>query len=233
MFVRRTASRGIVLALALGLLATLSLTPSSQGTAKSGVLSIVHLAPGTEDPAVVDVFANDQRIVNNLKLAQLRGVRLPARKYIVTIYQDGNRPGNGTPLLQENALQLKTGSNITVALYRTAEGVLTSQTFDNDTLRNAKGEGRLTIRHIAVAPEVKVRLEGGTLVVDLANSQQASVRLPAGTRLLEVFRADDDAVLVQARQIPVNRPMNTIVYVWGSTDEGLRLASQRVNIGKP
>jgi hypothetical protein len=221
-------SKGYAGVLAIAFIISLFVAPTSHAAPKTGVLSILHVVSGDERATVVDIFDGKRRIFNNVKVGQLRSVRLAQGRYDLAIYQDGSSPGNGVPLLRRNGVDLVRNSNITVAIHPDTDGAVTSSSFTNAGMKNPAGLGRLTVRHIAQAPQVDVRISEATAFAALTNQGEASNQLPVGTQLLDVTQAGTPDVLITPRMIPVNRPLNTIIYIWGSQDDGLRLALQRI-----
>jgi hypothetical protein len=222
----------IALSLLVSLGSVFITAPANAAAPNSAVLSVFHAAGEDESAPVVDVYAGNMRIMNNLKVGQLQSVRITQGRYDVTVFLDGKIPGTDEPLLRRNGVDLRTNANITFAIHPDSSGVLTASTYLNGGLRNPDGRGRLTIRQIAQAPEVDIRISGVPAFANLPNQSEASMHFPVGAQAVAVMRSGSEEMLITPRMVPVNRPLNTILYVWGSTDGGLRLAIQRVPLKK-
>jgi hypothetical protein len=187
------------------------------------------LVSGTGPAAAVDVYANKTRITRNLKTGSIRGFRMSPGDYDFTIYD--RKSDFGKPLLRVNDFVLKRNGNVTLVIHADPSGELRTTTFTNGTRPNDMGFGRLTIRHVAVAPEVDIQIEGETLFINLANQTEGVGSLPSGLHAVRMVLTEGGETLLTDRQVVINRPMNTIVYLWGSREDGYRLASHRVQVG--
>src|SRR5690606_9115599 len=91
------------------------------------------------------------------------------------------------------------------------------------------GEGRLVVRHVAAAPAVDVWANGEVAVPGLENPNEESLDLPAGTYEAAVSLAGETDPVLGPADVPVTEGTATIVYAWGSAEDGnLALATQTV-----
>jgi hypothetical protein len=192
-------------------------------------LSIVNLVSGESQVSALDIYVDKTRITKSLKVGNIRGFRMNPGDYDIAIYDEKIRVGK--PLLRINDFALKRDDNVTLVVHANEAGELTSSRFTNGTAANEIGLGRLTIRHVAVAPEVDIQIEGETLFINVANRKEVTGSLPAGLHAVRMVLAQGGETLLSDRQVVLNRPMNTIVYLWGSSEDGYRLASHRVRVG--
>lgn len=193
-------------------------------------ISILHAIPAGKGADVVDVFANNVRLLNNLTPGQLRTVRVRPGTYDIGIYADGSTPASGEPLLAIDNARFVSGTCSTITANLDASGAPTTNKFADCSSRNPGGVGRLTVRHIAAAPAVDFRANGEVVFGALTNGASATKQVPAGNYDITVALASNDAVVLGPATVNAMRPFNTIVYAWGSATDGtLALAFQRVD----
>ena len=100
----------------------------------------------------------------------------------------------------------------------------------NDISEVMAGDARLTVRHIAAAPEVDIRADGNVIASNLVNPDEAIVEVPAGTYTADVVLAGTDTVAIGPADLDLSEGTNTIVYAWGSAEAGdLALAVQTID----
>ncbi len=225
----RSRSSSIV-AIAVLALAYISISAAPvHSAAPSASLSVLNLVSGDAQGTAIDVYADKTRITKNLRVGKIRGFRIDPGEYDIAIYDQETRLGK--PVLRINDFALKRNANVTLVIHADESGKLRSSTFTNGTAPNEMGFGRLTIRHVAVAPEVDIQIDGETLFINVANRKEATSSLPAGLHAVRMALSEGGETLLSDRQVVLNRPMNTIVYLWGSSEDGYRLASHRVQVG--
>lgn len=209
---------------AAGLIALTALaTPAAANdTAK---LSVLHGVPGL----TVDVWVNGERTLDDFAPGTLAGpLDLPAGTYTVAITA-ADAADAGSPAIGPVDLPLSGGTNYTAVAHLDEAGSPTATLFTNDTSATAAGQGRLTVRHVAAAPAVDI-LAGGTAVISgLVNPNEQVLDLPAGTVSAAVAAAGTTQPVLGPADVPVTEGVNTIVYAWGSLNDGnLALATQTV-----
>ncbi len=220
---RTTASAGIFGA------AALIAAPMAPAMANDDVatVSVLHGVPGL----TVDVYANGDELIPDFTPGTLTDpLELPAGTYDLAVYADGEGPGNGSPAIEANGVEVPGGANATVVAHLDADGNPTLSLFANDTSQTAAGEARLTVRHAAAAPEVDVRADGSVLVESLANGNEAVADVPAGSYSADVVLAGTEDVAIGPADVQLAEGTNTIVYAWGSAADGnLDLAVQTID----
>lgn len=239
---RGTTRSGIVVAaLALagaGLTASpvIAATPTAPGV--DATVSVLHAIPAGLGADVVDVYAGRLLLVDDLTPGRLATVKVPPGAYTLTVMPDGRTPGSSAALLTAPRSRVPAGANLTVTANLSRTGKPTLTVFANDTTTVGDGKGRLTVRHIAAAPALDVRIGGSALLTGLRNPQQGDVGLNAGAYRMQVVLAGTRKALVGPETVTIrNKPgrddmgTNTIVYVWGSgTDGPLQQSIQNVRI---
>jgi hypothetical protein len=203
--------------------AGLALPASAQDS--TAAVSVLHGIPGL----TVDVYVNDDLTLDDFEPGDLAGpLDLPAGSYEVDITAS-DAADNSSPVLSAT-LDVAAGGNYTAVAHLTEGGDPTVTPFVNDTEAAGAGEGKLTARHTAQAPEVTVFVDGGE-VASFTNPNEISAPLPAGEYDVEL-QAGGAAVATtpSTDAVPVQEGVNTIAYAWG-TAEDLQIAVQTVNLG--
>jgi hypothetical protein len=190
-------------------------------------LSVLHGIPDL----VVDVYVNDELTLDDFEPGDLAGpLALPAGTYSVAITASDAADAS-SPVLGPIDLPLEGGMNYTAVAHLTADGEPNAALFTNDISNTAAGEGRLTVRHAAAAPEVDILANGEAAFTAVPNGAEGVVDLPAGTISASVVAAGttEPAVLGPA-DVNIQEGVNTIVYAWGSLEAGnLALAIQTID----
>ncbi|WP_152188468.1 DUF4397 domain-containing protein [Georgenia satyanarayanai] len=217
----RRAGIGATAGLALLALAA----PASAATDDAAQLSVLHGVPDL----TVDVWVNGERTLDDFEPASLAGpLELPAGTYSVAITA-ADAEDDSEPVLGPLDLPLEAGGNYTAVAHLDADGAPTASFFTNDISETAAGEGRLTVRHTAAAPEVDVLAGGEAVISGLANGAEDSLDLPAGTVSASVAAAGTTDPVIGPADVPVEEGTSTIVYAWGSLeDDTLDIATQTI-----
>jgi hypothetical protein len=220
--------RRILTAMAAGVLAagTLALgAPAAQASSNTSDVSVLHGVPG----ATVDVYANGDELLTDFEPGTLTDpVELPAGDYDLKVVAAGDGP-DGDAVIEANGVSVPAGANITVVAHLDEGGTPVLTPFVNDTSAIAAGEARVTVRHTAAAPAVDVRANGDAVFTDLTNPNEATADLPAGTVSADVVLAGTSDVAIGPADLDLAEGVNTIVYAWGSAEDGnLDLAVQTI-----
>lgn len=220
----KNMSRLVAAALVSGVALASALPASAEDTAH---VSILHAVPG----ATVDVYANGEELLADFTPGTLTDpVALPAGDYDLKVTAP-DAGADGEAVIEANGVTVPAGANITVVAHLDADGAPTLTPFVNDTSASAEG-ARLTVRHVAAAPEVDVRAGGSVVVPGLANPNEASLDLAAGTVSADVVAAGTETVVLGPADVALTDGNMVIVYAWGSlADENLALATQSIQLG--
>lgn len=223
---RTTAARRAALGSAAGLTLLALAAPATAATGDAAQLSVLHGVPDL----TVDVYVNGELTLDDFEPATLAGpLELPAGAYSVALTA-ADAADDSEPVLGPVDLPLEAGGNYTAVAHLDADGAPTASFFTNDTSTTAAGEGRLTVRHTAAAPEVDVLAAGEPVITDLANGVEQSLDLPAGTVPAAVAAAGTTEPVLGPVDVPVEEGVNTIVYAWGSLEDGtLDVATQTIS----
>lgn len=221
----RTRRAALLVALAAPTALVLSAAPAQ--AADMATVSVLHAIPTGSGADVVDVYAGDALLIDNFTPGTLKTLEVPAGTYDLGVYADGQTPAADSPVLEATGVEVPAGANATVTANLDAAGAPALNVFVNDTSSTAAGEARVTVRHIAAAPEVDVRVDGTVAFSDLANPNEVKTDLAAGSYEADVVLAGTDTVVIGPATLDLAEGSNTIVYAWGSAEgENLALAVQ-------
>lgn len=177
--------------------------------ADNASLSVLHGVPGL----TVDVWVNGERTLDNFTPGTLAGpLSLAAGTYQVAITA-ADATDASAPAIGPVALTLSAGSSYTAVAHLGTDAKPTATLFTNDTASTAAGQGRVTVRHVANAPEVTVTADGAALG-NVANPNEIKADVPAKTYAVAVAPASGGAA-VFSTDLAVKEGVNTIVYAWG------------------
>ena len=206
----------------------LALTPmTAQAAPGDATVSVLHAVPGL----TVDVYANGEELIPDFEPGTLSDpVSLPAGSYDLQVFADGDDPASADPAIEANGVEVPAGANATVVAHLDADGNPLLTPFVNDTSQTAPGQARLTVRHTAAAPAVDVRADGDVLFSGVTNPDEGTIDVPAGTYAADVVLAGTEDVAIGPADLDLTEGTNTIVYAWGSAQDGnLDLAVQTID----
>lgn len=221
---RKTIAAGVVagFALAAGFIA-----PATASTADNATLYVFHGIPDTP----VDVWVNGEVAVPDFQPGTFAGpLELPAGDYEVVL----TAPDAAITevALGPVTLPLEAGMNYTAAAFLDASGTGTAKLFTNDVAATNAGEGRLTVRHTAAAPEVDILAGGTPVLTNVSNGDEGTLNLPVGTVEAAVAATGTTEPVLGPAPVDVQDGVLTIAYAWGSLEaESLALATQNITVG--
>jgi hypothetical protein len=128
-------------------------------------------------------------------------------------------------------VDLEDDTDYTIVAHFEKDGDKTATLFENDTDRVRRGDGRLTVRHVAEAGAVDVRADGDRIVRNLKNGDEKVLVLDADEYEVKVTKHGKKRALIGPEDVDVERRTNTIVYAWGDEDN-LELATQSVDLDR-
>jgi hypothetical protein len=221
MYRRKTTAVAILAPLALAAAAGTASAAEDEAT-----VSVLHGVPGL----TVDVYANGEELIPDFEPGTLTDpLTLPAGTYDIAIFPDGEGP-DGDPAIEAAGVEVPGGVNATIVAHLTEDGEPTASVFVNDMSELSAGDARVTVRHTAAAPAVDVRVNGTPTFEDLTNPNEASADVAAGTIEADVVLAGTEDVAIGPAELDLAEGANTIVYAWGSAEDGnLDLAVQTID----
>ena len=207
-------------ALALALVPGAAFAQSSDGT-----VTVVHGVPGLD----VDVYVNDALTLPGFTYGTVTDpLTLPAGDYDIDIRGAG-ADASSDPVLTE-LVTLPAGANATIEANLDGSGNPGISVWVNDISTIAAGNGRVTVRHTAAAPNVDILANDGALFADVPNGAEGVADVPAGDYNIKVTAAGDASTVVTEVD-PFNVPegTNVIVYAIGDLGAGtFQLAVQSI-----
>lgn len=213
-------SAGVLLAGSLTAAPAMADSHDGGGTA---ILSVLHGVPDL----TVDVYLDGELALDDFAPGDLAGpLEVPAGDAEIAITA-ADAEDDSEPAIGPVTVTLEEGVNHTAVAHLDADGQPTASAFVNDTSEVSAGEGRLTVRHTAAAPAVDVWADGDVVLSDVENTDEAVLDLPAGTLEAAVSVAGETDPVIGPADVDVAEGANTIVYAWGSAEDGnLALATQ-------
>ncbi len=213
-------------AVALLVVAGAGLFAAPAQAAENATVSVLHAVPDTP----VDVYVNGDELLTDFEPGTLTDPqKLPAGEYDLKVVAPGDG-ADGKALIEAKDVKVPGGANITVVAHLDADGKPTLTPYVNDVSALKAGQARLTVRHVAAAPEVDVRAGEKPVFEGLANPDEAKADLDAGTVSADVTLAGTDKVAIGPAELTLKEGTNTIVYAWGSAeDKNLKLATQAIS----
>ena len=212
---------------AAGLVALVSTPFMPASAAEHATVSVLHGVPGL----TVDVYANGEELLPDFEPGTLTDpLQLPAGTYDLQVFADGDTPDSADPAIEAMGVEVPAGANATVVAHLDADGNPTLTPFVNDVSATSAGDARLTVRHTAAAPAVDVRADGDVVFDGLTNPNEAMADVPAGAYSADVVLAGTEDVALGPADLDLAEGTNTIVYAWGSAEDGnLDLAVQTID----
>lgn len=201
-----------VTALAAMTPAALLLAAAPAQAADPATVFVLHGVP----EATVDVYVNDKLTLDDFKPGTLTdALSLPAGTYSVKVTD----PTDATKVIIGPAdVPVAAGKSYTIVAHLGVDGKPTATPFENDISPAGAGNGRVTVRHVANAPEVTVKADGAALG-NVANPKEIKADVPAKTYAVTVEPASGGAA-VFSTDLAVKEGVNTIVYAWGDLAGG-------------
>lgn len=178
----------------------------------------------------VDVYIDGKKKFNNVDAGDFENsleVRGGDREIAITKW---NARNDRRPIVELD-VDLEDDTDYTVVAHFDEDGDKTATLFENDTDRVRRGDGRLTVRHVAEANGVDVRADGDRIIKNLKNGDEKVLVLDADEYSVKVTKTGKKRALIGPADVDVERRTNTIVYAWGDEDN-LELATQSVDLDR-
>ncbi len=190
-----------------------------------GSVTVVHGVPDL----TVDVYVNDALTLEDFEYGTVTDpLILPAADYDIAIRAADADPASD-PVLSE-VVTLPAGANATIEANLDGAGAPKISVWVNDISTIATGEGRVTVRHTAAAPNVDILANDGALFSDVPNGAEGVADVPAGDYNVKVTAAGDaSTVVTEVPALTIPEGTNVIVYAIGDLTGGsFQLAVQSI-----
>jgi len=205
---------------ALAMVPGTALAQSGEGT-----VTVVH---GVPDLAV-DVYVNGDLTLSDFEYGTVTDpLTLPAGDYDIAIRAAGADAASDPVLAQ--AVTLPAGANATIEANLDAAGAPVISVWVNGISAIDAGNGRVTVRHTAAAPNVDILANDGALFSDVSNGAEGVADVPAGDYNVKVTAAGDaTTVVTEVAALTIPEGTNVIVYAIGDLEGGsFQLAVQTI-----
>ncbi len=190
-----------------------------------GTVTVVHGVPDL----TVDVYVNDALTLEDFEYGTVTDpLTLPAADYDIAIRAANADPASDPVLSQ--MVTLPAGANATIEANLDGAGAPKISVWVNDISTIATGEGRVTVRHTAAAPNVDILANDGALFSDVPNGAEGVADVPAGDYNVKVTAAGDaSTVVTEVPALTIPEGTNVIVYAIGDLTGGsFQLAVQSI-----
>lgn len=207
-----------VLALAL----TLQAIPNSHAKPKMKdpitiSYGILHAIPAGFGADVVDVYANGSLVIDNATPGAYKSLTTQRGNVTVAIYANGVVPGaTTTALLTAGPIYVSHSMNPTFVAHLTAAEKPSLAIYRNMITGAGSKRAWLTIRHVAAAPEVKLKINSDSLFIPLANGYERKRSLKYGNYSVGAFYVDSPTVTVAPINVMMQSETNVVLYIWGA-----------------
>lgn len=210
---------------AAGLVAAAGFAAPASAAEGDAHLSVLHGVPGL----TVDVWVDGALTLDDFAPGTLAGpLPLPAGGYSLAITA-ADAASADEAVIGPVDVELEANGNYTAVANLDAEGNPTANFYPNDVSTIEAGQGKLTVRHVAAAPEVDVLAGDAPVIEGLANPDEQTLTLDPGTVSAAVAAAGTTDPLIGPADLTVAEGTHTVVYAWGSLEEGtLQLAVQNI-----
>jgi hypothetical protein len=207
-----------------------SLVAAGPASAADATVTVVHGVP-LDAAAVVDVYANGNKIIDDFKYKEIKTLTVPAGSYDLAVTASDAADAS-SPILQAKGVAVASGGNYSVVAHLTADGTPALTPFANPTGKTEAGKASLTVRHAAAAPKVDVRANGDVIVAGLANGSEKSLMVPAGTYDVDVVLAGTSTVAIgPLNGVKLQTGTTYIAYAVGNADKGYDVLLQSYQTG--
>ncbi len=209
-----------LVALVLASLPAVAVAQSSDGT-----VTVVHGVPDL----LVDIYVNDALTLEDFAYGTVTDpLTLPAGSYDIDI-RPADAAADSDPVLTQ-MVDLPAGANATIQANLDGSGSPVISVWVNDISTIDAGNGRVTVRHTAAAPNVDILANDAALFSDVPNGAEGAADVPAGDYNVKVTAAGDaTAVVTEVPALSIPEGTNVIVYAIGDLDAGsFQLAVQQI-----
>ncbi len=211
----------------LALVALMMLVPGmALAQSSDGVVTVVHGVPDLD----VDVYVNDALTLPGFTYGTVTDpLTLPAGDYDIDIRAAG-ADASSDPVLTE-LVTLPAGANATIEANLDGDGGPKISVWVNDISAIDAGNGRVTVRHTAAAPNVDILANDGELFGNVPNGAEGVADVAAGDYNVKVTAAGDASAVVQeVPALTIPEGTNVIVYAIGDLGGGsFQLAVQSIS----
>lgn len=183
--------------------------------------TVIHAIPAGYGADVVDVYANGILIIDNAVPGAVKSFAVPRGNLKVQIYANGVVPGATTvPLLSSQNLYLTNGNSISFVAHLGADEKPRFSEFKNMVTEAGSKRSWISVRNVAAAPALQVRVNGYPTFVPLLNSMERKKSFAFGSYSVDAIYSDGGAVAFVPTSVKLEKGKNVVLYVWGAKSKG-------------
>jgi hypothetical protein len=213
-----------------------ALAPASPTAAQDAsqvyVVHAIDLESGVGSTPVT-VCVDGAQTLTDFRTGDVAGpLELPAGTYNVQVFAGADVPCDDdvAPVIDED-VDVPGGQNLSLIAAPDAEGRYGLVALPNPVECYDAPNGRVTARHMAIAPPVNVRLGEVPVIENLANGEQQSLDVPAGPYAdINVVLAADGSPVIDIGTIDVVEGQALIAYVIGGGNQEISVFTQTLDL---
>lgn len=179
--------------------------------------SFTHAIPAGFGADIVDVYVNGVLFFDNASPGTSKSVSVSRGPVQLSVYANGVIPGSTTtPVLSASPLYLGSGSNISFVAHLTATEKPQLTLFRNMTTEAGSKRTWLTVRHVAAAPSVTLKMNNVSTFMPLSNSMERKRSLSFGAYSVAAEYTETTTVTLGPTSVNLVKGTNTVLYIWGA-----------------
>lgn len=219
------AAAGALLAATVAAAATAP--AASAGGPQPSDVTVVHGIPG----ATVDVYAGGSLLIEDFEFGDFANpVPVNPGNLEVQVFAANANPDTATPVIDQT-VSVPSGKDVSLVANLDVGGTPELTPFVEMNKAVSLGEGRVSVRHTADAPEVDITANGGDVITALPNGSEDSVDVPARAYGVTVQVAPSGPTALNLGSVPVKAGEQLNVYAVGSAGGGsLTVLTQVVDV---
>ena len=183
--------------------------------------TIVHAIPAGYGADVVDIYANGVLAVDNATPGAMKSFAVPRGNIKIQIFANGVIPGPTTnPLLSSQSLYLTNGNSLSFVAHLTADEKAKLSVFKNMVTEAGAKRSWISVRHVAAAPSLQIRVNGYPTFIPLLNGMERKKSFAFGTYSVDSLYSETSTVVAGPTSIKLEKSKNVVLYVWGAKSKG-------------
>jgi len=179
--------------------------------------SFTHAIPAGFGADVVDVYVNGSLFFDNATPGSSKRATVSRGSVELSVYGNGVVPGpTTTPVLTAASIYLGSGANISYVAHLTGAEKPQLSVFRNMSSEAGSKRSWLTVRHVAAAPAVNLKINSANTFIPLANGMERKRSLTFGTYSVSATYTETATVTLGPTSVNLMKGMNTVLYIWGA-----------------
>lgn len=183
--------------------------------------TVVHAIPAGYGADIVDIYANGVLAVDNATPGAMKSFAVPRGNVTIQIFANGVIPGPTTnPLLFSQNLYLTNGNSLSFVAHLGADEKPKLSVFKNMVTEAGAKRSWISIRHVAAAPALQIRVNGYPTFVPLLNGMERKKSFAFGTYSVDSLYSETSTVVAGPTSVKLEKSKNVVLYVWGAKSKG-------------